>query len=148
MSCYVGAHASRRAERWMISSGNLIADVHCHVLSPRVDSTRIHIYPTSRLIHTTQMSYNRGAAGDNCESTRSGDITPELTRRAHNASSIQASRMTATLFAVGLNELLGFVGRSHSASPDLSTLSIPFNKTTAAWRFNSPQHQLAIRARG
>jgi len=44
--------------------------------------------------------------------------------------------------------LLGFVRLSHSALPDLSTLILSFNAPRAAWRFNSPKHQLSILARG
>jgi hypothetical protein len=36
-------------------------------------------------------------------------LTPELTGRAFNVSSIQVSRMKATLFALRLNELLDVV---------------------------------------
>ena len=36
-----------------------------------------------------------------------GALTPELSRRAHHASSLQVSRMRAALFAVGSNEMFG-----------------------------------------
>jgi hypothetical protein len=38
MSCYVGAHPFRCAERLMVFSGNVIADAQCHELSSWVDS--------------------------------------------------------------------------------------------------------------
>ncbi len=81
MSCYVVAPALRRAERLSLLGDNAIADAECHVLSLWAASTRIDIQPASRIIHPTLQSHNRGAAGFNCEFMRSGDITPELTRR-------------------------------------------------------------------
>jgi hypothetical protein len=39
----------RRAERLILSSGNLIADDECHVLSAWVDSTRIALQAASGL---------------------------------------------------------------------------------------------------
>ncbi len=71
----------RRAERLSFLCDNAIADAECHVLSSGVGSTLIHIQPASRIIHTSWMSFNRGAAGDNFVSMRSGDITLELTGR-------------------------------------------------------------------
>jgi hypothetical protein len=56
--------------------------------------------------------------------------------------------MTAMLSRVGWNDLLDFVHRRHSASPDLPLSILPFNVPTAAWRCFSPEHQLTIPARG
>ena len=44
---------------------------------------------------------------------------------------------------VRFNELLGFVHPSLSAFPELSSLILLFNTTTAAWRFNATEHQLS-----
>jgi hypothetical protein len=48
---------------------------------------------------------------------------------------------------LGLNELLGFVRRCHSAVPDLSPLILPFNVPAALWRFICPERQLSMLAR-
>jgi hypothetical protein len=53
-----------------------------------------------------------------------------------------------SLARVGLNELLDFVRRDHSASPDLSRLFLAFNMPIAAWRFNLLVRQLSMAARG
>jgi hypothetical protein len=55
--------------------------------------------------------------------------------------------MKSKLIPLGLNELLDFVGRSHSASPHLSRLIVPSNLHHAAWRFISPKNQLSMLAR-
>jgi hypothetical protein len=52
--------------------------------------------------------------------------------------------MKDKLFAVGLNELLGFVRLSHSASPDHTGLILSSTTPDAAWRFESHEQQLAI----
>jgi hypothetical protein len=91
MSGYVGAHGFRRAERLILPTRNVIAGAVCHVFSSRVDSTGIYLQPTSRMIHITQMSYNRGAAGDFFVLMPSADITPELTRAEHEAFNIIAA---------------------------------------------------------
>jgi hypothetical protein len=56
--------------------------------------------------------------------------------------------MTAKLIPLRLNELLGFVRRCHSASPEPLTLILLSNVATAAWRFKSTEHSLATLARG
>ena len=56
--------------------------------------------------------------------------------------SIQFSRMKSKLIPLGLNELLDFVHRRHSASPNLSPPILPFTATHAAGRFNPPQPDL------
>jgi hypothetical protein len=43
--------------------------------------------------------------------------------------------MKGSLAQVGFNELLDFVRRDYSASPDLSRLLLLFNAPDAAWRF-------------
>jgi hypothetical protein len=75
----------RRAERPTLSTGCVIADIECHVPSSWANFIRIKDQPTSRIIHSTLQSHNRGAVGDFVELTRSGDITPELTGRARTA---------------------------------------------------------------
>ncbi len=97
----------RRAERLSFLGGNLIADAECHALSSWVDSIHLNDQPASRIIHPTFQSHNRGAAGDFFDGTRSGDITPGITRRARNVSSIQVLRMTLTPIAVGCMPLFG-----------------------------------------
>ncbi len=72
---------ARRAERLLVSMSRVIADDHCHALASRDDSTCITLQPASRIIPSTLHQHNRGAAGDSFDFTRSGDITPELTRR-------------------------------------------------------------------
>jgi hypothetical protein len=52
--------------------------------------------------------------------------------------------MKGKLFAVGFNELLDFIRRDHSASPDLPPSILSFNSPDAAWRFNVPQHQHSL----
>ncbi|OLE53675.1 MAG: hypothetical protein AUG51_12505 [Acidobacteria bacterium 13_1_20CM_3_53_8] len=47
-----------------------------------------------------------------------------------------------------MNELLGFVRLNLSALLELSMLILPFNATSALWRFNYHEHQRSIRARG
>jgi hypothetical protein len=89
MSCYVAAHLSAAPNAASFLISNPIADVECHVLSSWFDSTRIALQSISRIIHTSRTSFNGGAAGIICVSMRSGDITPELTGRAHNAEAIQ-----------------------------------------------------------
>jgi hypothetical protein len=42
-----------------------------------------------------------------------------------------------------LNELLDFVHHSHSSSPKLSPLILPFKILHAAWRFISDHYQLS-----
>ena len=56
--------------------------------------------------------------------------------------------MRALLSRVGLNELLDFVHLRHSALPDPALSILTFNTSDAAGRFNSPQHKLALAARG
>ena len=56
--------------------------------------------------------------------------------------------MKAMLSRVGLNELLGFVHRCHSAFPEPSMLILSFNAHSVGWRFNSQEHQRSILARG
>jgi hypothetical protein len=53
-------------------------------------------------------------------------------------------RMKAPLFPLALNELLGFIHRSHSVLPQPSMLVLSFNVPSASWRFNSPKQQLSI----
>ena len=65
----------------------------------------------------------------------------------HNCDTAKFS-MKAALFPVGSNPLLGFVRRSRSALPELSSLILSFNTTSAAWRFNLTKHQLLMSARG
>jgi hypothetical protein len=79
----------RRAERLILAIGNVMADAECHVLSSWVDSTGITVQPVSRIIPPTLHAHNRGAAGINGESTRSADITLELTGRGDNTETIQ-----------------------------------------------------------
>jgi hypothetical protein len=89
MSSYGAAHSFRRAEPILIFTTPMIADARCHVCLVWADSTRTTLQPTARIIHTSLTAFNRGAAGINCESMRSADITPELTGRAHNTETIQ-----------------------------------------------------------
>jgi hypothetical protein len=49
--------------------------------------------------------------------------------------------MKDKLFAVGFNELLGFVRLSHSVPPEPSMLILSSNIASAAWRFNIHEHQ-------
>ena len=56
--------------------------------------------------------------------------------------------MKAMQSRVGLNELLDFVRRDHSAFPDLALTILAFNAPDADWRFNSPEHQRSLSARG
>jgi hypothetical protein len=55
--------------------------------------------------------------------------------------------MKSKLFPLRLNELLDFVRRSHSVSPDHSPLISPVNATSAAWRFIWPLQQRSKLAR-
>ena len=50
--------------------------------------------------------------------------------------------MKTMLSPLRLNELLGFVHRSHPALPKHSMLSLSFNTSDASWRFNWVEHQL------
>ena len=59
----------------------MIANVECRALLSRADLTHMRIQPASRLTPSALQSHNRGAAGINRELTRSGDITPGITRR-------------------------------------------------------------------
>ena len=52
------------------------------------------------------------------------------------------------LSRVGWNDLLDFASRSHATLPDPALSILSFNAPDAARRFNSPNHQLTIRARG
>jgi hypothetical protein len=46
------------------------------------------------------------------------------------------------------NDLLGFVRLSHSTIPNHSMLILPFNATSAAWRFSLAEHQLSMLTQG
>ena len=59
MSCYVAAPLLRRAERIFFLVNHVTAETPCHVLSRRVDSTRIALQATCELSiqhlnHTTE----------------------------------------------------------------------------------------------
>jgi hypothetical protein len=49
--------------------------------------------------------------------------------------------MKDMLIPVGCNEMLDFVRRDHSSSPDLPPSILSFNAPDAAGRCNSPEHQ-------
>jgi hypothetical protein len=49
--------------------------------------------------------------------------------------------MAIKLNPLALNELLGFVPLSHPAFHRPSSLILPFNLTSAVWRFDSAKHQ-------
>jgi hypothetical protein len=44
-TCYVAAHCFRRAERLMILSSHMIAEIECYVRSTSIVSIRINIQP-------------------------------------------------------------------------------------------------------
>jgi len=81
-----GSSWLRRAERDFFLVRRVRADAECEVFTSWVDSTLTNIQSTSRLIHTISAAFNGGAAGNFVDSTRGGDITPGITRRAHNVS--------------------------------------------------------------
>jgi hypothetical protein len=56
--------------------------------------------------------------------------------------------MKSKLIPLALNELLGFVHRSHYVALEPSRLILAFNSFSAAWRFNSPYHQRPMQGRG
>jgi hypothetical protein len=89
MSGYVGAPALRRAERNFFLVVRVKAETQCHVLSSRVAATDDSFQLTCGLSLSTSPSSNRGTAGVNFMSRRSGNITPELTGRAYNTEIIQ-----------------------------------------------------------
>jgi len=60
-----------------------------------------------------------------------------INRAAQDETSLQVSRMKATLVPLRFNELLGFVRRCHSVSSGHSTLNLSFHIPTAAWRFKT-----------
>jgi hypothetical protein len=74
-------------------------------------------------------------------------LTLELTRRESTTSCGKFS-IKGWLIPLASNELLDFVRRDYSAFPDPALTILAFNAPDAAWRFTSPEHQLALSVRG
>jgi hypothetical protein len=75
-------------------------------------------------------------------------LTLEFSRPGSIVSSLQSSRMKDMLIPVGCNELLDFVRRNHSATPEPSPLIVSSRVPTAAWRFIRPKNQCSMLVRG
>jgi hypothetical protein len=86
-----------------------------------------------------QHSSEAGAAEDMIQSFKIPIFNAPPNARINPAgsivSSLQAPRMKSKLHRLGLNELLDFVRRDHSAVHHLSLLILPVNIPRAAWRF-------------